>query len=331
LDRAALLTVSLLLPALSGCITTQPGEIARNRGPSRQVMPTIEVARADQSDEPPLAHILVASRPRDDAKQLAILQARAESPLRDGERSQIVTADEAATELTGGGMTIEPKHNESPLIAALRCYMNKSPEQAARTLESMDQADREVLTALLPLAVRLGDGALKSADPQDLAAVVADVQAVVGPLRERAALVVPKLCFCRPVAAPPRFGKYDLLEENHLFRPGEVVGLYFEVRNFTSAPHGIDYRTQVQTAVEIHDDRGETVWRCDPPPRSEPTLSPQQDYCHVGRFALPAAMPAGAYTLWLKVTDVPTGRTTRRALDFRVTTVKDVRSGGNSE
>jgi hypothetical protein len=42
-------------------------------------------------------------------------------------------------------------------------------------------------------------------------------------------------------------------------------------------------------------------------------------------------MPAGAYTLWLKVTDVPTGRTTRRALDFRVTTVKDVRSGGNSE
>ena len=42
-------------------------------------------------------------------------------------------------------------------------------------------------------------------------------------------------------------------------------------------------------------------------------------------------MPAGAYTLWLKVTDGPTGRTARRALDFRVTTVKDVKSGGTSD
>jgi hypothetical protein len=84
----------------------------------------------------------------------------------------------------------------------------------------------------------------------------------------------------------------------------------------------------VQTAIEVHNDRGETVWRSDPPPRSEPTLSPRQDYCHVGRFALPANTPPGAYTLWLKVTDVPTGRTARRPLDFRVTTVKDVRSGG---
>jgi hypothetical protein len=170
-----------------------------------------------------------------------------------------------------------------------------------------------------------------SADPQDIAVLVANIETLLGPFRERAAVEVPKLCFCRPVAGQARFGMYDLLEENHLFRPGEVVGLYVEVRNFTSVPQGSDYRTQVQTAIEIHNDRGETVWRCDPPPQTDPSLSPRQDYCHVGRFALPSNMPAGAYTLWLKVIDVPTGRTTRRSLDFRVTTVRDVRSGGAGE
>jgi hypothetical protein len=104
-----------------------------------------------------------------------------------------------------------------------------------------------------------------------------------------------------------------------------MVGLYAEVRNFACAPHGSDYRTRVQTSIEVHDDRGEVVWRFDPPARTDTSLSPRQDYCHVGRFALPGRLPSGAYTLWLKVTDVPTGRTARRSLDFRVTTVKDVK------
>lgn len=331
LDRAALLAVSLLLPMVPACVATQPGEVARGRTLSGPIMPPIQVARVDQTDEPPLAGVVVAARPLGEPKSLAILRVRADSAVGADDRVQAANAEETATDPPGVGTSADPKRTDSPLVAALRCYLNKSPEQAARLLESMDQADRDLLTALLPLAVRLGDGALKSADPQDLAAVVADVQTIIGPLRERAALEVPKLCFCRPVATPARFGNYDLLEENHLFRPGDVVGLYVEVRNFTSAPHGSDYRTRVQTALEIHNDRGETVWRCDPPPRSDMSLSPQQDYCHVGRFALPANMPAGAYTLWLKVTDMPSGRTTRRSLDFRVTTVKDVRSGGVGE
>ncbi len=293
-------------------------------------MPAVQVARTNQSVEPPSAGVIAVARPPCEPKTLPILQLPADSAIGVAEQEREPT-DESTTEVTLAGLSAHPEHNESPLVAALRCYLNKSPEQAARMLESMDQADRDLLTALLPLAVRLGDGALKSANPQDIAAVMADLQAIVGPLRERAALVVPKMCFCRPVATPARFGVYDLLEENHLFRPGDVVGLYVEVRNFTSAPHGSEFQTRVQTALEIHNDRGEMIWHCDPPPRSDTSLSPQQDYCHVGRFALPPDMPAGAYTLWLKVTDVPTGRTTRRSLDFRVTTVKDVRGGGTSE
>ena len=58
------------------------------------------------------------------------------------------------------------------------------------------------------------------------------------------------------------------------------------------------------------DAEGKIVFRFDSPDRADSSLSPRQDYCHVGRFTMPV-LPAGAYTLWLKATDVPTGRTAR--------------------
>lgn len=317
LDRVALLAVCLLVPA---CVTAPPAEVGRGRdaAPAAPAMPTIQITRADQTSEPPLAaDVVVSARPAEPGA-LAIQPANGDAAA---DRVQPAKFDEPADEPASVWGTADAKRIEPPLLAALRCYLNQSPEQAARCLQGMDQADRDLLAALLPLAVRLGDGALKSADPQDLAALVDDLQSLVGPLRERAALEVPKLCFCKPVAAPARFGMYEVLDENHLFRPGEFVGLYFEVRNFACAPHGDDYRTLVKTSIEVHNARGEVVWRFDPPARTDPSLSPRQDYCHLGRFALPTSLPAGAYTLRLKVTDVPTGRAAQRALDFRVTTI----------
>lgn len=219
----------------------------------------------------------------------------------------------------GSWAASEQNRNETALLAAMRLYVNGSAEQALQRLQELEQPDRDLIVALMPIMVRLSDGTLKSTDPKDLSGLLAQVQKLVEPLRERAALEVPKLCFCKPLVAPARYGVYDALDENHRFRAGEVVGLYLEVGNFACTPHGGDYRIHVQTEIEVHDERGQVVWRFDPPARTDPSLSPRQDYCYVGRFALPGNMPAGAYTLWLKVTDVPTGRTARRALDFRVT------------
>jgi hypothetical protein len=315
-DRAALLALSLLLPTLPACVSTQPAEIGR-RDAGGPIMPAIQVARTNQSAEPPLAEVVLTTRPDEDS---VILPARAESPVGAADRVRPAVAEEGADE-PGPWAKPDPKPHDPPLLAAMRYYLNDSPEQAARSLEGMDEADRTLLAALLPLAVRVGGGALRAADPQDIAGLVSDLQGLVAPLRERAALEVPKLCFCRPKAAPAQFGKYDPLGENHPFRPGDLIGLYVEVRNFTSVPNGEICRTHVRMAIEVMNDRGETVLRFDPPSRTDPSLSPRQDYCNVGLISLPPNMPAGAYTLWLKVTDVPTGRTARRALDFRVTTV----------
>lgn len=212
---------------------------------------------------------------------------------------------------------VEPQDPpDTPLVEALRSFQCRQPQQAARSLDACDRSHRELLASLLPLAVRLGDGSLNRADPQDVAAVIEQLNAALAPLRARAALEMPKLCFCRPLAAPARFGAYEQLDDNHRFRPGETIGLYMELKNFACLPHNGQFATHVASSVEIHDAGGNIVFRfdCD---RTEPSLSPRQDYCHVGRFALPA-LPSGAYTLWLKATDVPTGRSARRSLDFRV-------------
>lgn len=216
---------------------------------------------------------------------------------------------------------IEPNDPpESPLVLALRNFENRQPQQAVRNLDGCDRTHRELLANLLPLAVRLGDGSLNRADPQDVAAVIEQLNIALAPLRARAALEMPKLCFCRPLAAPARFGAYEQLEDNHRFRPGETVGLYMELKNFACLPHDSQFATHVASSVEIRDAGGNIVFRFDCE-RTEPSLSARQDYCHIGRFALPA-LPSGAYTLWLKATDVPTGRTARRSLDFRVASEK---------
>jgi hypothetical protein len=173
---------------------------------------------------------------------------------------------------------------------------------------------------LTPLALRLCDGSLLRADPQDVAVAVEQINVLLAPIRARAALEIPKLCFCRPVSTPARFGTFERLEENHRFKAGETVAIYMELRNFSCTPQDADFGTHVVSSVEIHDAEGKVVFRFDSD-RAETSLSPRQDYCHIGRFTLPT-LPAGAYTLWLKATDVPTGRVARRSLDFRLASNK---------
>jgi hypothetical protein len=207
---------------------------------------------------------------------------------------------------------------DPPIAAVTEPVKNIELRPTPPAIERTAASERP--TAVVSLAMRLSDGSLLRADPQDVAAAVEQVNTLLAPLRTRAALEIPKLCFCRPIAAPARFGAYERLDENHRFRPGEMVAVYMELRNFSCTPIDGDFATHVVSTVEIHDAEGKIVFRFDSD-RADSSLSPRQDYCHVGRFTLPV-LPAGAYTLWLKATDVPTGRTARRSLDFRLSSTK---------
>jgi hypothetical protein len=196
---------------------------------------------------------------------------------------------------------------DTPLVDALRQYEANAPDRAAEALRGLDPWKQDVLKALLPLAARLGTAGGGTTDPEELATALAGLEAVAAAARDRAALRIARLCFCRPVQAPARFGVYEPLDAHHPFRPGEVVAVYVELRNFACENRSGTCRTHVASAVELLDTGGHVAGRFDFD-ASDVSLSTRRDYCHVGRFPLPR-LSAGAYTLRMTVTDVPTGRT----------------------
>lgn len=209
---------------------------------------------------------------------------------------------------------------EPPLLAALRCYLDGRPAEAVVLLERYDKANLEILLTVLPLSSQLTRKSLAKANPQEIAAVLAQLQSLMVPLRTRAPLVIEKLCFCRHIR---RFGDYEPLPAEHPFRPGEHVELYVELQNFTSELRGGQYVTRLASTVEIHDFQGRCVWRQEFKDREEPDTSrtPRHDFFASCLFALPVELRPASYTLWITVTDEPTGRAMSKSLDFRVTTL----------
>jgi hypothetical protein len=210
-----------------------------------------------------------------------------------------------------------PPVKDPPLVAALRCYLDRRPADAVALLKGSGPLNQELLLGLLPLAARLAEGALAK---DDQAVLLDQLDSLLAPLRARAALALDRLCFCRGITM---FGVYEPLPDDYVFQPGEYVHVYVEVRNFTSAkrprPDGqADYVVELASAAEIRDVAGKRVERLKVPPPG-PNLSHAQrhDYFVGYHFCLPE-LPPGVYTLWLQVTDGPTGRQARRSLDFHV-------------
>ena len=88
--------------------------------------------------------------------------------------------------------------------------------------------------------------------------------AVAGRGQQRAALDIEKICFCREIKT---FGVYDPWPEDHAFqagvedRPGELVQVYVELRNFTSGTasfsmepsHYASVKEELAGIVETHE------------------------------------------------------------------------------
>jgi hypothetical protein len=215
---------------------------------------------------------------------------------------------------------------EEPLVQALRCFLNKQPAEAVELLQHYDKANQEALLALLPLAVRLTEGDLKTVGPQELNATLDQLQTLTQPLARRAALRVDKLCFCREIR---RFGVYDPLPDAcPAFqaasdgRRGELIRVYAEVRNFCSKPDSPYYVTELASKVEIflQGTTDKPIWSYDFRVQPDRSRTPRHDYFINYEFCVPPNLPPGHYTLWIQVKDVLSQpqRTARRSLDFQV-------------
>jgi hypothetical protein len=218
--------------------------------------------------------------------------------------------DEAPTVLLPPNLMGDP-----PLVGAMRCYLNRRPDQALAMMKGLDPLNQEMLLRMLPLAVRMAEAPLGQTDPQQLAADVEQLQSLLMSLRPRAALVVDKLCFCRQVK---KFGVYEALDERPTFHPGELVEVYAEVRNVSCERHLSktgEYLTHMASKVEIRavDGSFDRTAKFD---KTDPCHTPQYDYYQQYRFSVPSQ--PGKYMLRLEVTDQPTERKVERTLEFQI-------------
>lgn len=215
----------------------------------------------------------------------------------------------------------------SPVMNALKAYQDKAPAEAEKLLSHLDPGNQQLLKRLLPLAVKLGEAGLPTTDPSEVAELIDQLQNVVTALRAKAALRIDKLSYCRAPVKPMRTGTYQPLPDDHVFRPGETVELYMELRNFSCEAKEAEYSTHVTTLIEIRDDRGEVLAKYEfERDRPDVGQAPRQEYFHICRFPV-QGLSAGQYTLTAQVTDVPSGKSAKRSLPLRIEATRRLARG----
>jgi hypothetical protein len=195
---------------------------------------------------------------------------------------------------------------DEPLVAALRCYLDKRPEAAVEILNRYDPKNQEMLLRLLPLVVRCTESSLANAPPLELARLTEELEKVAEPVRALAPLEITKMVFCQEIAG---FGNYKQLEGTPTFRaagqgqPGERLHVYAEVRNFKSVPDNGFYVTRLASSVEVRDLDGRAVWRHAFKGEDDRSRTPRQDYFINYRFYVPPCLSPGQYVLSIQVRD----------------------------
>jgi len=217
----------------------------------------------------------------------------------------------------------------SPLIHAVKAYQDKSPNDAEKHLNHLDPANQQLLKRMLPMAVRLSETGLPSTNPAEVAEMADQLQQMVSALRAKAELRIDKLCYCRAPIKPVRYGVYQPLPEDHVYRVGETVELYMELRNFSCEAKEKEFSTHLATVIEIRDDRNEVVARFEfERDRPDVGQAPRYEYFHICRFPV-QGLAAGQYTLNAQVTDVPSGKSAKRSLPLRVESPRRVARGND--
>jgi len=237
----------------------------------------------------------------------------------------------------------EVKKSESrdePLVVALRAYLQKRPPDALEALSRYAKANQEMLLVALPFVARLTEGNIDRVSPREAAELADLMQGVEDRLRQRAALRIEKIMFCRKI---DDFGVYvprESINGTPTFegggagdQVGELIQVYAELRNVSARQQGDHYETRLAGTVELLDFKGRSAYLRDfaPPPHVGQSL--RRDFFVKCSFSVPRKVPPGLYTLRVEVRDVtdlpadpsvlqgrpPPHRIARQTLDLQVT------------
>ena len=334
--RMAMALPGLILALMPACMQTPPPAALRQLAPNPP--PNVNVQRdsypmvspygaiADTTQPPPRATAKRPRRPQPPPEDVDEASVSLPGPVREPEIDGIGPP----LKLIGSPVPVPPPPEPQPpphtmlpaatdpaLIQAMRTYIDKRPDLAYEMLKQFPAENQDALLVLLPLTVRMSEESLRETNPQEMAAMLDQLQQLMQLLQPMATLVLDKICFCRQIHG---FGNYEPLGDHPTFHAGELVELYAEIRNLSCeqvSSRKNSYRTHVISRLEIRDATGSFFWKPQKREKDDYNQTPQHDYFHHYRFALPD-MPPGEYSLFLEVTDVPTERKVKRKLDFHV-------------
>ena len=276
-------------------------------------VPSREPIRLPSFDRPPPKATLA---PPTDVPPVEPLQ-----PMQSGTSLKVIDPINSAS-----AVGLPASRDETTLVRAMKAFQANRPDEAVDLLKRLDPANQEVILFLMPLMVRLGEGNLSTMSPDELAMLIERLQTATGMLKSKASLRIDRALFCRGVR---KFADVDPYDPRHEFRPGDMVFLYAELKNFTCefVPNKrslsrfraacLDVRDSPRRSLELRDARNGLVWRTDLA-KNDFAQTPPQDYYHTYRFCVPDKLPPGTYTLWLTVTDKPTNRAIRKPIEMRI-------------
>jgi hypothetical protein len=237
--------------------------------------------------------------------------------------------------------------DDEPLVVALRAYLHKRSPDALAAIGHYAKPNQDMLLVALPLVARLTEGDIDRVSPREAAELADLLQGVEDRLRQRAALRVEKMLFCRKI---DDFGDYVAREPvNGLVtfeggagdQVGEPVQVYVELRNVANKQEGEYYETRLAGAIELIDFEGRSAYRRDFAPKLHRGQSPRHDFFVECSFSVPRKVPPGRYTLRVEVRDItglptdqasgrltpPTHRVAHQTLDLQVIAPKAERLG----
>jgi hypothetical protein len=199
---------------------------------------------------------------------------------------------------------------DEPLVVALRAYLQKRPADALDALAHYEKSNQEDLLAVLPFAARLTEGDVNKMSPREAAELADLMQSVEERLRQRAALRIEKMLFCRKI---DDFGEFTVRESVNGIptfeggvsdQPGEPVQVYVELRNVSSRPIGDTFETRLTGSIELFDFQNHSAYRKDFAPEVHRGRSSRHDFFVNCSFSVPRKVPPGRYTLRVEVRDI---------------------------
>jgi hypothetical protein len=255
-----------------------------------------------------------ASLPLDDLPPVV-----GESPHLHEGLQRLIALMEAETARLKPGASFAEREEYVRRHAELRMLllMSRRPTLALQAIPDVEPETQEFWTSLIWSMSNYFDNET-IVDPAERAAAALDrLRAAEQFLQTTARLELNSLAFCDKIDG---FGSYHPFEQN-LFRPGQEVLLYAEVRNFKTevTPAG-RYRSSLRSTIEIvkAGGDGELVERRHLNSTEDQSRSPRTDYFHSYKLDLPPQLTPGTYALKLTLEDELSGKIGAASIDFLV-------------